>query len=532
MSMMQRCGWSLVGAMVLAFPNLKVQAADTIILSFGALEFPVAVAELETYIKTGQVPSKFQPFINQVPPQDLARMIATLKQPIPVTTDTVARVFGTSTGQVLLSRLGLVVQTDRGENGANAVKTALLQAAKQPGGVTFLSVLREFPSPTMRLNLVRGLAIMNQVNRYIAQVNGVFTVLNNEFQQQARQPLPPNLPNLTQPGTFKWQVQQLSLADPKRQRTLPVTVYLPSRDNAPTVVISHGLGDSRQSFAYLAQHLASHGFGVILPEHPGSDAQKLQQVLEGKATEYIIPAELVDRPLDITFVLNALAAQPGLTPALNLKQVAVVGHSYGGYTALAVGGARLNLANLNQVCTEVEQGVGINLSLLLQCPGRSLQNPPAQFRDERVAALMAVNPVGSALFGETGLAQVKIPTFLVTATQDIAAPSLYEQIIPFTWLGSPRRYLAILEGASHFSILGAGAAGLPLPVDLVGPAPEVAQMYMKVLTLAFAQVHLANQPQFAPFLTAAYARQLSRAPLPLQVLNDPPLNPIKQALAE
>ncbi len=530
--MMRRFGWSVVGAVLFSLPSIKVQAADTIILSFGALEFPVAVAELESYIKTGQVPSKFQPFITQVPPQDLERMIATLKQPIPVTTDTVARVFGTSTGQVLLSRLGLVVQTERGENGANAVKTALLQAAQQPGGVTFLSVLREFPGTTIRLNLVRGLAIMNQVNRYIAQVNGVFTVLNNEFLQQVRQPLPPNLPNLTQPGAFPWQVQELSLTDPSRQRTLPVTVYLPTRENAPTVVISHGLGDSRQSFAYLAQHLASHGFGVILPEHPGSDAQKLQRVLEGKEQEYIIPEELVNRPLDVTFVLNALTAQPEVAKALNLKQVGVVGHSYGGYTALAVAGARLNLANLNQVCAEVEQGVGINLSLLLQCPGRQLQNPPAQFRDERVVAVMAVNPVGSALFGPTGLAQVKIPTFLVTATQDIAAPSLYEQIIPFTWLGGSRRYLAVMEGASHFSILGAGAAGLPLPVELVGPTPEAAQMYMKVLTLAFTQVHLANRGEFALFLTAAYARQLSRPSLPLQVLRDPPLNPIKQALTQ
>lgn len=530
--MMGRFGWSVVGAVLFFLPSIKVQAADTIILSFGALEFPVAVAELETYIKTGQVPSKFQPFVTQVPPQDLERMIATLKQPIPVTTATVARVFGTSTGQVLLSRLGLVVQTERGENGANAVKTALLQAAKQPGGVTFLRVLREFPGTTIRLNLVRGLAIMNQVNRYIAQVNGVLTVLNTEFQQQARQPLPPNLPHLTQAGTFKWQVQELSLVDPKRQRTLPVTVYLPTRDNAPTVVISHGLGDSRQSFAYLAQHLASHGFGVILPEHPGSDAQKLQRVLEGKETEYIIPGELVNRPLDITFVLNALTTQPEVAKGLNLKQVAVMGHSYGGYTALAVAGARLNLANLNQVCAEVEQGVGINLSLLLQCPGRNLQNPPVQFRDERVVAVMAVNPVGSALFGATGLAQVKIPTFLVTATQDIAAPSLYEQIIPLTWLGSSRRYLAVMEGASHFSVLGSGVAGVPLPVDVVGPAPDVAQMYMKVLTLAFVQVHQANQAEFAPLLTAAYARQLSRPSLPLQVLSNPPLTPIKQALGE
>jgi len=147
-------------------------------------------------------------------------------------------------------------------------------------------------------------------------------------------------------------------------------------------------------------------------------------------------------------------------------------------------------------------------------------------------AVMAVNPVGSALFGASGLAQVKIPTFFVTATQDVAAPSLYEQIMPFTWLGSAQRYLAVMEGASHFAILGASEGGIPLPADVVGPAPEVAQMYLKVLALAFSQVYVAKQAEFAPFLTATYARQLSQPALPLQVVDNPPLAPIRQALGE
>ncbi|MCS7292368.1 MAG: alpha/beta fold hydrolase [Gloeomargarita sp. SKYBB_i_bin120] len=286
------------------------------------------------------------------------------------------------------------------------------------------------------------------------------------------------------------------------------------------------MGDSRQSFAYLAEHLASYGLAVVLPEHPGSDARRLQQVLDGQANEYIIPQELVDRPQDIRFVLDALADQP-----INRERVLVVGHSYGGYTALAVGGARLNLAHLSQVCAQVEQGVALNLSLLLQCPGRRLSNPPVQFRDERVVGVVAINPVGSDLFGPTGLAQVKVPTLIVAATQDVAAPALDEQILPLTWLGSPQRYLALIEGASHFSVLGQNTTGIPLPIDVVGPAPEVAQLYINVLTLAFAQVHLAQRSEFAPFLTAAYARRLTRNPLPLQLVSNPPVTPLQQALA-
>jgi len=45
-------------------------------------------------------------------------------------------------------------------------------------------------------------------------------------------------------------------------------------------------------------------------------------------------------------------------------------------------------------------------------------------------------------------------------------------------------------------------------------------------------VYVAKQAEFAPFLTAAYARQLSRSALPLQVLDNPPLAPIRQALGK
>ncbi|MEN9228415.1 MAG: alpha/beta hydrolase [Gloeomargarita sp. SZTDM-1c_bins_89] len=514
-------GWSVLGAVLLTCSGGQVRAAETLVLTYGSLEFAVPVADLETYIQTGQVPAQFQPLVTQISADELARLSHTLQQPVPVPPETIERVFGTSTGRVLLHRLGLFIQTERGENGAHALKTALLRAAQQPGGVTFLQVIRAFPSRTIRLNLVRGLTVIAAVNRYIDQVNNALAVLNREFLQQARrQTLPPSLPAVTQRGPVPWQVQELTLTDPQRQRSLPVTLYQPTSPNAPTVVISHGLGDSRQSFAYLAEHLASHGFAVVLPEHPGSDARRLQQVLAGEADEYILPQELVDRPLDIRLVLDALKRDRAL----------VVGHSYGGYTALAVGGARLNLAHLSQVCAQVEQGVALNLSLLLQCPGRQLTHPPVQFRDERVVAVVALNPVGSALFGPTGLAQVRVPTLFMGSTQDVAAPVLDEQILPLTWLGSPQRYLALIEGASHFSVLAPGATGIPLPPEVVGPAPEVAQLYVKALTLAFAQVHLAQRREYAPLLTAAYARRLSRGPLPLLLVSNPPLAPLQQAL--
>lgn len=56
-------------------------------------------------------------------------------------------------------------------------------------------------------------------------------------------------------------------------RSVPVDFYVPNQQAKPgapipVIVISHGLGSDRTTFAYLAIHLASYGFAVLVPEHP------------------------------------------------------------------------------------------------------------------------------------------------------------------------------------------------------------------------------------------------------------------------
>ena len=53
--------------------------------------------------------------------------------------------------------------------------------------------------------------------------------------------------------------------------------------NNRLVVISHGLWDGPESFEGWGRHLASHGYTVLLPRHPGSDRQQQSAMLSGKA---------------------------------------------------------------------------------------------------------------------------------------------------------------------------------------------------------------------------------------------------------
>lgn len=55
------------------------------------------------------------------------------------------------------------------------------------------------------------------------------------------------------------------------------------------MLISHGLWDSPASFEGWARHLASHGYTVLLPYHPGSDQSQQQAMLSGKVPPPVPP---------------------------------------------------------------------------------------------------------------------------------------------------------------------------------------------------------------------------------------------------
>jgi len=93
------------------------------------------------------------------------------------------------------------------------------------------------------------------------------------------------------------------------------------------VVISHGTGGTPWGYAGIAQHLVEHGFAVAMITHAGNT--------RGDDALAHTAANLVNRPRHVRLAIDAAFA------ALPLHaDVAVIGHSMGGYTALAVAGGK------------------------------------------------------------------------------------------------------------------------------------------------------------------------------------------------
>ncbi len=234
----------------------------------------------------------------------------------------------------------------------------------------------------------------------------------------------------------------------------------------PVILFSHGFGLNAAWYSDLIEHYASHGFVVLAPDHTESD---WFQVAEAS----------FDRPVDVTHTLDLAEALGGdggqWDGLLDLERVALVGHSYGGYTALAAAGARFEWAPFEARCADLHPE---DPAQFLCAPFVGRQQDMAQMagldevpeglwpsmRDERVKAIVPIS--GDAyLFGQQGLAQITVPMMAIGGTADFGTPWTWGPEPAYTHTSSQRRALMGLEGGSHF-----------LPSNLCQDMPWVSQL--------------------------------------------------------
>jgi predicted dienelactone hydrolase len=202
----------------------------------------------------------------------------------------------------------------------------------------------------------------------------------------------------------------------------------------PLVVYSHGSGGVRYIASYFTERLASHGFVVAAPDHTGNTAVE-------RITNTSAPGEQIayDRPLDVSAVIDGLLAPADdaakrLSKAIDRSRIGVTGHSFGGYTALAI------------------------------ASGHS--GPPgATAADPRVKAIIGMAPA-SGLLSDAELSAIKIPTMLIVGTKDTTTPVDPQTTRPFSLITSSPVYKVEMTDAAHQSftdLCSYGAALRALP---------------------------------------------------------------------
>jgi predicted dienelactone hydrolase len=144
------------------------------------------------------------------------------------------------------------------------------------------------------------------------------------------------------------EILDLTVEDHRRQRDIPIRIYLPPAESPrPVVLFSHGLGGSREGSSYLGKHWAARRYTVVFLQHPGSDtsvwkdqpAAKRMAAMQEAASGW----NFLLRANDIPAVLDQLEQWNNsdghrLARRLNLTRVGMSGHSFGAVTTQAVSG--------------------------------------------------------------------------------------------------------------------------------------------------------------------------------------------------
>ena len=518
------CGVILAIGWSMAAPG---QAAEQVTVRMGPLQQSVAIADLEFFAKTGNVPSSLSFYAPLLTPDVRQALGSRLQLDPNVGNKLVEDLLYSSAGERFLNTLQVAMpDTDAAE-----LKYALSQAAVRSGGMSVLGILRSFPSRVVTIDAPSTIALASQMNLPAWQSQTLNSVLERELTVNAK---PAELPfDPTQPGPYWVWKQTMTLRDYDRDRTIPVDLYWSRHTQGPLVVISHGFGADRRFLSYLAHHLASYGLTVVAVEHPASNVAWLTSSgLDSPRRSSILPAsEFIDRPKDVSFVLDRLSRLNRFSELLhdkfNTNQVTMIGHSLGGYTALALAGAPLSLKSLRQFCNDPNP-VALSPADVLQCSAADLPDHTANLRDPRIVQAVILNPIIGRLFDEASLAKVTIPTLMLAGTDDSITPAVSQQFLPFTKLKT-KKYLLTAIGGTHLSVgdptnLNRSLTQSVFVRERPDSETEPLRVLLRGVSLAFIEQVTPQAATYAPFLTSTYAQSFSTPELKLRLNSDLPPN--------
>lgn len=225
----------------------------------------------------------------------------------------------------------------------------------------------------------------------------------------------------------------------------------------PLLVLSPGFAIGSKTYAWLAEHLASYGFVVIAPDH----GEELDPSLLWRST--------IQRQRDIlnvlSFVGEQLETRGAFEGLIDTERTAVAGHSYGGYTALAAGGARLDtdsLATSCQTAYETNDPVVFLCDALLPHVVEMAKLAGLDSAPKGLWPLLGDYPVRAVIsmagdavvFGPAGLAEITVPVMAIGGTADKDSPYMWAAHPTYENVSSQRKVRIALIDAAHMIFTG------------------------------------------------------------------------------
>lgn len=200
------------------------------------------------------------------------------------------------------------------------------------------------------------------------------------------------------------------------------------RHDVPLIIFSHGFGGCAQQSSTLMQALADAGYAVLAPNHKDKACERymagplsaLWATITGKGPDVSFGDEdkwsdttEVSRRNDVEALTNYALSHAPYKDAVDQSRIALMGHSLGGYTVLALAGAW------------------------------------ESWRDPRFKCVLALAPFDAPFLFRRTLGAIKVPVMYQTGTDDRLVPS--RAVVEAYNSSNAPKYFVALDGASHFA---------------------------------------------------------------------------------
>lgn len=496
----------------LFFSGSPTLAAENIILKAGLLQHKIPVEDLQKFAETEEIPSSLKSYDFLLTSEVKQILFQSFNIDSLIAEQFLDDLLKSDDGKKLLKEISQALPNSN----TSKLKKALQLFLKQTNQLSIINFLRVYPQETLTIDVSKMAILGLKMNSSFLHSRLISSQLNKSLKDLSQTEILSKF-DPTEAGKQKVSIETSVLYDRSRNRYIPLDIYTARKTHGPLIIMSHGFASDRRFLRYLAKHLASYGLTVVSVEHPGSDINALIKTATGIKLSQILPsAEFVDRPQDISFVLNQLTLANKnnryFKGKFNTKKVSIIGHSFGGYTALALGGASLDLKRLRRFCQK-NSPLERSPADWLQCAAGELPYPQRTFKDNRIKQIIVFNPIIGELFGDN-LSKIKVPTLMLSGSDDGITPTITHQLKPFKQL-SGDKYMVMAMGGTHMSIsdmnsMNSMMGQSTLVKEIMGMDAEPVRQVVKGVSLAFIKQLTPQKSQYEMFLTATYIESLSQ----------------------
>ena len=186
----------------------------------------------------------------------------------------------------------------------------------------------------------------------------------------------------------------------------------------PLIIISHGGGGNFLGYLTITQFLAEQGYIVVMIEHYKNNRNNNE--LEGKIENF------ENRPKHISLTIDAMLENK-FKNYINKEKITIIGHSMGGYTALALAGG----------IPYTKEGTRVNAVI-----------------DKRIKAIILFAPATAFYNYNNSMDNIKIPILFFSAEKDeLTTLEEHKNIINNQLSHNENVLFKIVKSAGHFSFL-------------------------------------------------------------------------------